>query len=237
MATIIVFDLRGPLAHFRRPDTLGTHATYPFITRTALRGLAASILGLPAVPSEVRCGIRLLAPVRTVVQELTMHGKTWVAASGRADSFHRPTAIELVVQPHYRIFYKGPLSDELSRRLKACQSQYHTYLGSAYCLTFPAWVAEHDMAGPLVPEAGQSLRCSSVVPSPAVARLLPDDRAEYARVGGLLWEHIGERRFRGTTSVLYEMHGRPLTFVPAPSAPDDFWEFHTVDEEGTVCLW
>ncbi len=119
MATIIVFDLRGPLAHFRRPDTLGTHATYPFITRTALRGLAASILGLPAVPSEVRCGIRLLAPVRTVVQELTMHGKTWVAASGRADSFHRPTAIELVVQPHYRIFYKGPLSDELSRRLKS----------------------------------------------------------------------------------------------------------------------
>jgi CRISPR-associated protein Cas5h len=33
MVRIVAFDVRGPLAHYRRPDTLGTHASYPFITR------------------------------------------------------------------------------------------------------------------------------------------------------------------------------------------------------------
>ena len=140
MPTILIFDLRGPIAHFRRPDTLATHATYPFLTRTALRGLLGSILGVDELTGESLAGIRLLSPVRTVAQELSMHGKTWEAKSGRPDSFHRPTSIELVVQPHYRIFYAGHHADELSRRLEARQSFYHTYLGSAFCLAVPEWV-------------------------------------------------------------------------------------------------
>jgi CRISPR-associated protein Cas5h len=140
MPEILSFDLRGPLAHFRRPDTLATHASYPFLPRTALRGLVGSVLGRTELPDGVWAGLRLLAPVRTVAQELSLHGKTWEARSGRADSFHRPTSIELVIQPHYRIFYAGPHADDLRARLEARQSHFHTYLGSAFCLTVPEWV-------------------------------------------------------------------------------------------------
>ena len=62
MDSLVVFELRGPLAHYRRPDTLGTHASYPFIPRTTLRGLIAAVLGLEAqpdhdpLPLEARCG-------------------------------------------------------------------------------------------------------------------------------------------------------------------------------------
>lgn len=52
MDTVTVFELRGPIAHYRRPDTLGTHATYPFLPRTALRGLVGAILGLEDLPAE-----------------------------------------------------------------------------------------------------------------------------------------------------------------------------------------
>ena len=38
---------------------------------------------------------------------------------GPNDSFHRPTTIELIVEPHYRIYYKGPLAEELAQRLAA----------------------------------------------------------------------------------------------------------------------
>ncbi|MDZ7270941.1 MAG: CRISPR-associated protein Cas5, partial [candidate division KSB1 bacterium] len=76
---VLIFDLRGSVAHYRRPDTMGTQATYPFITRTALRGLIASMLGLDMLPEQARCGLRLLGPVRTVAQELSMHGKSWVS--------------------------------------------------------------------------------------------------------------------------------------------------------------
>src|SRR5438270_13704111 len=100
MDRVVVFTLRGPLAHFRRPDTLGTHASYPFITRTALRGLIGAVLGLDGselLPAEARTGLRLCAPVRTVAQELSLHGKTWTARRGKVNELHRPTSIELVV--------------------------------------------------------------------------------------------------------------------------------------------
>src|SRR3954466_15183032 len=104
MDAVVVFDLRGELAHYRRPDTFATHASYPFIPRTALRGLIGAILGEEyraegdVLPAEARCGLRLLSPVRTIAQEVSLHGKRWLG-SGEDASFHRPTSIELIVQP------------------------------------------------------------------------------------------------------------------------------------------
>jgi len=233
---VLIFELKGPIAHFRRPDTMGTQATYPFITRTALRGLIASVLGLEMLPAKARCGIRLLAPVRTVAQELSLHGKSWIGG-GDARSYHRPTAIELVVKPHYRVYYAGPHADELEALLRDGRSHYHTYLGSAFCLTFPVWVGSAESRGPLQVAADSALHCVTVVPSPAVGRLLPDEHREYARVGGILFEYLGERRFRGTVSVLYEVSGGPIEFVPSDRTQDAFWEFHELPGEGVVCLW
>src|SRR5438874_2008423 len=165
MSRVVAFDLRGPIAHYRRPDTLGTHATYPFIPRTALRGLIAAVLGLSGselLPAEGRTGVTLRGPVRTVAQELSLHGKKWVGA-GTNDSFHRPTSVELVVNPDYRAFYAGPRLDELADRLEKRQSVYHTYLGSAFCLTVPDEV-EVQHAEPMDPRAGP-VTCATVVPS------------------------------------------------------------------------
>jgi CRISPR-associated protein Cas5h len=237
---VLIFDVRGSIAHFRRPDTLGTHATYPFITRTALRGLIASILGRTSLPVQIRTGVRLLNPVRTIAQELSLHGKTWEARSGQAESYHRPTAIELVIEPHYRIYVDGPCFEELAERVRRRRSHFHTYLGSAFCLTFPEWKAETE-AALILPSREDASECVSVVPGDAVGRLLPEEGRQYARVGGVFWDHEGEmneRRFRGrTVAVLYEGNGRPLRFMPAPTSPDAYWSFYELSEEGMVCLW
>jgi CRISPR-associated protein Cas5h len=240
MDTVVVFELRGTLAHFRRPDTLGTHASYPFIPRTTLRGLIGALLGLEyredmdILPAEARCGLRLLAPVQTVVQQLSLHGKKWVG-SGQDDSFHRPTAIEFVVNPHYRVFYAGPRAEQIAQRLENKQSHFHTYLGSAFCLTFPEWVGTRPVE-PIPPQV-QGIACATVVPSAAVGRLLFNHAPHYARVGGMLREHIGGRRFRGTVSVIYEAAGGPVAFEPANPGDDMFWQFWQVPGEGTICLW
>jgi CRISPR-associated protein Cas5h len=236
MSLVVVFEVRGELAHFRRPDTLGTHATYPFPTRTALRGLIAAILGEPAWPEGGRIGLRLLAPVRTVAQQLSLHGKTWEAGSGQPASFHRPTSIELVVQPRYRIYTSGPHAERLDGLLRAGRSHYHTYLGSAFCLTFPRWLGSHQAER--VTPAGR-IECVSIVPGAAGQPVLEPGRL-VARVGGVLLEHLGpfaERRFRGSTPVLYDPTPMPLLLEPAPPAAGAFWQFHELPEEGVVCLW
>jgi len=240
MDTIVVFELRGSLAHYRRPDTLGTHASYPFMPRTALRGLVGAVLGLSptddsdGLPAGALCGLRLLGPVRTVAQQLSLHGKKWVGA-GPNESFHRPTSIELVVEPRYRAYYAGPQADELAARLERRQSSYHTYLGSAFCLTFPEFLGIRP-AEPVPPDA-RRIACATVVPLAAVGKLLFDGAPQYARVGGMLRDHVGGRRFRGTVGVVYETSGAPVTFEPAPPGNGAFWQFRQVVGEGTVCLW
>lgn len=237
MSVIVVFDLRGELAHFRRPDTLATHASYPFPTRTALRGLIAAVVGEDRWPEGGRVGLRLRGPVRTVAQQLSLHGKTWEAGSGAAASFHRPTSIELVVQPHYRVYTAGAHTDRLAGMLRAGKSHFHTYLGSAFCLTFPRWVGVHESA-PI--DGTGRVNCVSVVPAPAVGRLELESGQKCARVGGLLLEHLGpfaDRRFRGSTAVLYDPTPGTLTFEPGPRVEGAFWEFHDLPDEGTVCLW
>jgi CRISPR-associated protein Cas5h len=236
---LVVFDLRGSLAHYRRPDTLGTHASYPFIPRTTLRGLIAAVLGLESapeqdpLPSEARCGLRLLRPVRAVTQQLSLHGKKWIGA-GPNESFHRPTTIELIVEPHYRVFYQGPMADELAGRIQRKQSRFHTYLGSAFCLTFPEGCEVKPAER--IPDDAEWITCSTVVPSEAVAQLDAETSRQYARVGGLLREHIGGRRFRGTLSVIYEISGHPIRFQPARRSAA-FWEFFQAPGEGVICLW
>jgi CRISPR-associated protein Cas5h len=236
MSQIVVFDVRAELAHFRRPDTLGTHASYPFPPRTVLHGLLAAVLGVQDWPEEGRVGLRLLRPVQTVAQQLSMHGKTWEAGSGQLQSFHRPTSIELVVQPHYRVYTSGPHAARLNELLQSGRSCYHTYLGSAYCLTFPRWIDCHESAA--IDPAGR-IECITVVPTPAARPVLEPGRM-VARVGGVLLEHLGpfaDRRFRGSTAVLYDPSGRAILLDAAPRPEGASWEFHQLPGEGTVCLW
>ena len=167
---------------------------------------------------------------------MSMHGKSWVSG-GSEKSFHRPTAMELVVKPYYRIYYKGPLGDILSQRLCNGQSHYHTYLGSAFCLTFPIWIRALPSVELERLNENEPLTCMSVVPSAAVKRLLIQNDEEYARVGGVLWEYLGERRFQGTVSLVYEVNGGTLRFLPTTQKTDAFWHFYQVPDEGTVCLW
>ncbi len=129
---VLVFDLKGELGHFRRPDTTATHATYPFITRTALRGLLGSIIGLSHWDGEAWTGLQLLNPVETRTQQLSLLSKYYLGAGGSKPThpLNRPTSIELLMKPHYRIYFHGEHFEELKEHIEQGFSVYHTYLGS-----------------------------------------------------------------------------------------------------------
>lgn len=230
---VLVFDIKSSLAHFRRPDTTNTHASYPFIPHTAVRGLVGSILGIPDFKGKALVGIRIMNPVLTTVQQMSMLGKGWL---GGGKDFNRPTAIELLVAPYYRIYWTGDYFDELKEYLREGKSYYHTYLGSAFALTFPRYIntykCEKINIKPLSP-----IYCSTVVPIDAISKLIPSPGAQYSRVGGMHCEYLGNRCFGITRNVLYEPRGNTVAIYPKDSSQKGDFRFCRLETDEVVCLW
>ena len=231
---ILIFDLRASLAHFRRPDTTSTHATYPFITRTALRGLLGAVIGLEQWPEDGWAGIQLRNPVATRVQQLSLLGKGFLE-SGK--TFNRPTTVELIVQPYYRIFYSGARLDELAQRIRQRQAVYHTYLGSAFATVVPEFV-DIVQSKPIETHSGQDVAINTVVPTDAVTAIAPQPGLIFNRVGGLLYQALPNRRFSGTINLLYEQNNQPYHATLSGSAslhPVIFVAIPNIP--GYVALW
>lgn len=154
----VIFDVKGTIAHFRRPDTTATQLTYPFITPIAAKGLIGAVLGITDFMTRDQVGIQLLNPVRTSAQQLSMLGKDG------GTSFNRPTTMELLVNPAYRIYYTGDeYVDELRDRLQGKCSVYHTYLGVAFAFTFPEFVGYDNDVQPIIDDS--IIETYSVVPT------------------------------------------------------------------------
>ena len=231
---ILIFDLRASLAHFRRPDTTSTHATYPFITRTALRGLLGAVIGVEQWPEDGWAGLQLLRPIATRVQQLSLLGKGFLESG---TTFNRPTTVELVIQPSYRIFYTGAHLEALTQRIRQRQSVYHTYLGSAFATVVPEFV--DVVPGEALPGASeQEITISTVVPTDAITALAPEPGLTFHRVGGLLYQALPDRRFSGTIHLLYEQRNQPYRATlsgPAALHPVIFAAVPSC--EGYVALW
>jgi CRISPR-associated protein Cas5h len=204
----VSFDVKGKLAHFRRPDTTTTQLTYPFITPTAAKGLVGAILGIEDFVTSDMIGIQLLSPVRTVAQQLSMLGKDTGSA------FNRPTTIEVLVNPAYRIYYAGDeYIDMLTEYLKKDHAVYPTYLGSAYALTKPMKGKTYDN---VQIKKGSRIRVTTktVIPTVLIKELCLDDNRHYMRAGGFMYAYKGKRTFEKSVDFIYEGEGKSISFIP-----------------------
>lgn len=202
----VVFDLRSSIAHFRRPDTTATHMTYPFIPPTVVKGIVGAILGIEDFVTKDQIGIQINSKIMLVSQQLSL-------LSSNTSTFNRPTTIQLVVQPSYRIYYTGEeYTDQLESYLKEKRSVYTTYLGSAFSLTNPVYVG--TFIGQEVKNDIETVCSKSVVPVPMVKRLLMEEDYIYQRANGFLQTYRGNRTFQGSVDFIYEQNGRSISFVP-----------------------
>ncbi|MBO8165038.1 MAG: CRISPR-associated protein Cas5 [Brevibacillus sp.] len=209
---VLAFDVTGALAHFRKPDTTATQLTYPFITPTAAKGLVGAILGLSDFRTRDRVGIQLLRPVRQSAQQMSMLGKD----GGQV--FNRPTTIELLVQPGYRIYYAGDeYSDDLHDFLLKEHAVYPTYLGVAFALTKPKLVQVFEQVSP-VQDRLEQIVTKTVVPAEIVQDLVIEPDRHYSRAGGFLRQYLGDRTFEKSVDFIYERQGKPMSVRLA----DDF---------------
>ncbi|MFD2671139.1 CRISPR-associated protein Cas5 [Marinicrinis sediminis] len=225
---IISFDVRGKLAHFRRPDTTATHLSYPFITPTAVKGMVGAILGIEDFTTTDKIGIQLLNPVVTIAQQMSMLGKDG------GSSFNRPTTMELLVNPAYRIYYSGDhYTDELETHLTSGTAVYPTFLGSAYALTKPV-LHRIDTEAVEVRQSEQAIEISSIVPTCIVKDIVWQHHHHYSRAGGFMWVYKGERKFEKSLDFLYERSGKRVAVQLKEEWKEDVVIVRMGDEH--VCL-
>lgn len=235
---VLTFTLRGDIAHFRQPDTTITQATYPFPPRPTLHGLIGAILGIDYTTPEWKkflcgkhyIGLTLLSPIKTVCMQMSLLGKGFL---GSGKEFNRPTSVELVVSPVYRVFYAGERLADLAEKIRNCQSVFPTYLGSAYCLTFPEYV---NCSKGNVIKTSEKVNISTVVPQDIVEEIYLEEGQVYAVARAMPYMHNGDRTFNGTITIYYETNGGKLSVKlnKESSIPYTVVELPGGDR---VCLW
>ncbi len=148
---MVVFDVSGFMAHFRRFYSSVTALTYHFPPRNTVIGILASILGydkdsyyetLSRENSKV--AVALMSPVRRVMLPTSYLNTDMISPQAlRGARGTVPTTIEyLLAGPpsenvSYRIFvsHNNPsLLDDLEKRLDERRSAYPVSLGPANCL-------------------------------------------------------------------------------------------------------
>jgi CRISPR-associated protein Cas5h len=150
---VLIFDLSGPFAHFKRIFATTTALTYPLPPKTSLYGLVAAILGLEKTGNDYlnsfpagscRIGIQLLSPL--AFQRISMNLRPSFG-SLRATENRKPTLMEFVDRPKYRI-YLTHTDAELYARLKLLlengKSAYTPTLGLANLIANIDYIGEGE---------------------------------------------------------------------------------------------
>ncbi len=156
---MLVFDVSGYMAHFRRFYSSATSLSYHFPPRNTIIGLLAAVLGLERdsyydLFSSENCmlALSILTPLRKLALSMNYLDTDQVTLSRlRGIGGRVPTTIEYILPepPHthlrYRIFitHRDPaIFNELVRRIKTKTPVYPPALGPAYCLAELDYVLE-----------------------------------------------------------------------------------------------
>jgi len=228
LGEVLVFDLTGPMAHFRKYYTNTSALTYGFPPRTALMGVVAAVLGFErdsyyeeldrgrfavAVKTPTRRLLQTVNYVRTKKEDLPL-----LRRLGRVPGTQTPLEFLFPGEEYrvlrFRVFFGHPdagLLREAAARLQEGRPCFPLYLGLTECLATASYVnlfGSQDYQ-PVLP--GTTVALTSVLnaahlekvdlPVARAARLVRE-RAPYAFGPG--------RTLRPPIAVVYEAGGQPL---------------------------
>ena len=227
---VLVFDLRGTWAHFRKVYTNSSSLTYAFPPRTTIVGLVAGILGRPrdCYYEEFSCdrcrvAVSIRIPSRRLVQTVN-----YIRTKGDWRGKPTPVPVEFVVpasqgeQLHYRVFLghaDAHLMTEVKSLLLDGRSKFPPYLGITECPGTAVLVDGEARASEVDPSLLEPLALATVIP---VSLVGPENLA--LSVGTCIMkedrvplEFSSDRRITRIGDFLYERSGGTILVKPARS--------------------
>lgn len=152
---VLVFDVSGDMAMFRKPYTTTSLVSFAFPPPTAVGGMLAAITGIDHGASSgaqnarywealsgTSIAIAMRAPLRWYTTAVNMI--KFKSPSGDMGE-HIQAKHQMVKNPSYRIYVRGgDLYDRLKYRLERNEFIFTPYLGVAYALAEICYVGEFE---------------------------------------------------------------------------------------------
>ena len=163
MEKVLVFDIWGNYAHFKKIYATTSALSYPIPFKTAIYGYVSSIIGNsePNLNLELdkndnkyldsfkegscMIGIQLISPI--IMQRINTNLRPKFGALGPNDN-RKPTMMEYVYKPHYRIYFyhtENKIYETLRKNLEEHKSYYTPVLGLAYLISNFKYICEAEI--------------------------------------------------------------------------------------------
>lgn len=230
MDRVLVFDIWGDYAHFKRIETTTSPLTYLVPTGTSLSGLISAIIGLERdsyyelfSPKTTKLAIRILSPIKKITINLNLiNTKTGFFLRGIK---HPRTRIpfEFLKQPKYRIYF-WTKHTELYKKLKGYLENHHCfytpYLGISELIAGFEYVGEFS-----VEEVKKAEEEVHTIIRKDKAKLIVEETKRYG------YERIPlymdkNRVVQEYVDVLFEVNGKPLRIVDG--------EYYTIGNDNVI---
>lgn len=218
---VLIFDVSGRFAHFRKYYTNSSSLSYTAPPRTTIYGMIAGMMGLERdqyyelfTPDRAKIGIHILSPIRRIMQTVN-----YMKIEGPRDFIypknHTQIPFEILTGDHgvaYRIYFAHEQEEFLEtfrERLTSGHYYFAPYLGAA---AFQANVKYIDFVDADYCPVEEEIPVSSLVNVQAIVErsldfisepvsLYRENMPRYFDEGRILHE---------TASYLFERNGKPL---------------------------
>ncbi|MGQ9622932.1 MAG: CRISPR-associated protein Cas5 [Candidatus Caldatribacteriaceae bacterium] len=225
MVNVVVFDLVGPFAHFRKYYTNSSSLSYTFPPRTVLMGTVAAILGWERDSyygrlglSEARFAVVIKAPIRHLIQTVN-YIRTKSEDLGQMRKFEAMKGtqipLELLLPGDtasslcFRVYFAHrdeSVTQELRERLATGRFHYPLYLGLTEFIA-QARLVYYGPPNEVIP-AGEEVELHSVLPADYLRRPVLKEGVTLNRERAPQSFGAG-RKLMPPRSYIYEMQARP----------------------------
>jgi len=218
MSKLLVFDISSTFGYFRKSFTTTSALTHAVIPRSAIEGLVGAIIGLssnryPETLGSGNIAVEIRSPVRKLHMKYMHTNPDWWQnislyfqnkTSSKTIQFAVPAAVELLVEPKYRIYIDcQEITFELSTMLKNNKAYYTPYLGSSSMICSTKYVGEFDYDR-ISSSRKDYLPVYSIIPfSDRIPRIKLEKESRFAIEEGLPIHIDNQRSPHGTYKVVY----------------------------------
>jgi len=211
---VIVFDVWGDYAHFRKNYSTSSPLTYSFPPRTALSGLIGAIAGLDKTEyfrhffkDDAKIGCKILAPVKKVrIGENLIDTKS--AIKMHLIKNRTQIRFEFIKDPRYRIYFSHSdeqLYKKLNDLITSHQSVYTPCLGLSELICNFKFIGEFRLNS-----SGEDVQdIDSVVPGKCLLETDFEEGKEY--FSEVMPGEMGEaREVTDYSEILFERNGKKI---------------------------